>query len=190
MVDKVYLVRHGHIYTGGEKRYIGQTNLPLDALGFYQAHQLNDYFKSITIDAIFTSPLLRCIQTTQIIAHDYQIVEALREIDMGEWENRPMAEIKVRDAKAFEQRGQNIEYFVPPKGESFSTLSKRVLDAFDMLTQNNHGTIMIVAHAGVNRVILRELLSVAFEDIFSIDQPYACVSELIRTKDNQWRYTK
>jgi len=190
MVEKVYLVRHGHIDTGEEKRYIGQTNLPLDALGLEQAHSLSDYFQSIPLDAVFTSPLMRCVQTTQKITPFYHEVEAFREINMGAWENRPLREIKAHDPQAFEERGQNIEHFTPPKGESFSTLSKRVLEAFHRLTQNHDGTLLIVAHAGVNRVILRHILGIDFADIFKIEQPYACVNELVRTPDTQWHYAK
>lgn len=189
MVEKVYLVRHGHIDTGGEKRYIGQTNLPLDALGLEQAHVLSEYFQSIPLDAVFTSPLMRCVQTTRMITPFYHEVEAFREIDMGAWENRPLREIKAHDSHAFEERGRNIEHFAPPQGESFHTLSKRVLEAFHTLTQNHNGIILIVAHAGVNRVILRELLGIAFEDIFSIDQPYACITQL-RYKNAKWHFVK
>lgn len=189
MVEKVYLVRHGHIDTGSEKRYIGQTNLPLDALGLEQAHALSEYFQSIALDAVFSSPLMRCVQTTHMITPFYHEVEAFREINMGTWENMPLREIKARDPQGFEERGRNIEHFAPPKAESFGMLSKRVLAAFHTLTQNYHGTVLIVAHAGVNRVILRELLGIAFEDIFSIDQPYASVTQLLRT-NSQWHSIK
>lgn len=189
MVENVYLVRHGHIDTGSEKRYIGQTNLPLDTLGIEQAHALSEYFQNIALDAVFTSPLMRCVQTTHIITPFYHEVEAFREINMGTWENMPLREIKARNPQGFEERGRNIEHFAPPKAESFGTLSKRVLEAFHTLTQNYHGTVLIVAHAGVNRVILRELLGIAFEDIFSIDQPYAYVTQLLRT-NAQWHLIK
>ncbi len=188
MVENVYLVRHGHIDTGEEKRYIGQTNLPLDALGLEQAHALSEYFQSIPLDAVFTSPLMRCVQTTQIITPVYEEVEALREINMGTWENMPLKEIKARDPQGFEERGRNIEHFAPPKAESFGTLSKRVLEAFHTLTQTYHGTVLIVAHAGVNRVILRHILGVPFEKIFEIEQPYAGDHLLVRNLEKkEWK---
>ncbi|MBE0495461.1 MAG: histidine phosphatase family protein [Campylobacterales bacterium] len=175
MVENVYLVRHGHIDTGGEKRYIGQTDLPLDALGIAQAHRLCEYFKTIPLDRVFTSPLVRCVQTTRIICNKYQCVEAFREIHMGAWENMAMATLKAQDAQAFAARGQDIKHFVPPGGESFEALSARVLRAFKTLVQAHRGTVLIVAHAGVNRVILRQFLGIGFQNIFSINQPYGSV---------------
>jgi len=83
MVEKVYLLRHGHVDNGSEKRYLGRTDVPLDALGLEQAQVFGDYFKAIPFDAIFTSPLKRCVQTTQMLSEKFQIVEALTEIDSG-----------------------------------------------------------------------------------------------------------
>lgn len=191
MVEKVYLVRHGHIDTGGEKRYVGQSDIPLDALGVQQAQQLADSFKTIAVDTVFTSPLRRCVQTTEILGKAYQVVEAFQEINMGAWENRPIERVKAYDSIAFEERGRDIEHFTPPQGESFGALSQRVLNAFDTLVERYHGTVLIVAHAGVNRVILRELLGIPFKDIFSIEQAYACINELVKTRhDKVWKYQK
>jgi probable phosphoglycerate mutase len=182
MVKKVYLIRHGHIDTGEEKRYVGRTDIPLDALGKEQVKSLGHYFESIHIDMLFTSPLTRCMQTAFSICEPKQltpcIIDSLQEIDMGTWENLPMKEIKQRNPKAFEQRGEDIEHFTPKGGESFSELSNRVLKAFKYITTTSEGTIAIVAHAGVNRVIIRSLLGMAFNDIFTIEQPYTSIYEI------------
>ncbi len=89
MVEKVYLLRHGHIDNGSEKRYLGRTDIPLDALGLEQAYVLRDYFKEIPVEIIFTSPLKRCLQTAKILCVGrpipYHIADAFTEIDMGDW---------------------------------------------------------------------------------------------------------
>lgn len=178
MVEEICLVRHGHIDTGGTKRYIGWTDLPLDKMGIKQAEQLSEFFKAFPMQHTFTSPLSRCIQTAQIISKNYTCIEDFREINMGKWENVPMAEIRACYPEAFEERGYDIEHFTPPEGESFKELSKRVMKAFNDITGNYDGKVLIVAHAGVNRVILRELLGIDFRDIFSISQPYGCVNRI------------
>ena len=118
MVDRVYLMRHGHVANGNEKRYLGRTDVPLDAAGIAQAKVLHEYFKTIPIDAVFTSPLKRCVQTTDIVCKGkclhYEMVEAFMEIDMGDWENVPMAQIKSAYPELYAQRGDNLEYFTPP----------------------------------------------------------------------------
>lgn len=189
MVEKVYLLRHGHIDNGGEKRYLGRTDVPLDVLGLEQAQALGDYFKAIHVDAIFTSPLKRCVQTTEMISKTYQVVEALSEIDMGDWENVPMAHIQSHFPKLYAQRGENLEYFTPPNGESFHRMAQRVRQAFEKIVQSMDGTIIIVAHAGVNRMILTHLFGIEINDMFSIVQPFACINELTWDCERlQWEY--
>ena len=191
MVEKVYLLRHGHIDTGGEKRYVGQTDIPLDTLGLEQAQELREYFKAIPIDSVFTSPLRRCVQTTQIIFDEYQCIEKFREIDMGEWENIPIAYIKSHYPKLYAQRGNDLEYFRPPNGENFHDVAERVRYAFDTIVHHAKGTIVIIAHAGVNRMILSRILGIEINAMLSIEQPYACVNELkLDSQSMQWEYKR
>ena len=195
MVDKVYLIRHGHVDNGSEKRYLGRTDVPLDAVGIEQAKTLREYFKTIPLNAVFTSPLKRCVQTTEIVCkgkyRHYEMVEAFTEIDMGDWENVPMAQIKSAYPKLYAQRGENLEYFTPPNGESFHDVAARAKYAFDAITHHATGTILIVAHAGVNRTILANILGISINEMFCIEQPYACVNELIwNEKKVQWDYKK
>ena len=191
MVERVYLMRHGHVNNGNEKRYLGRTDISLDAVGIEQAKVLHEYFKTIPINAVFTSPLKRCLQTTRIVCEGQQLhyerVEAFTEIDMGDWENVPMAQIKSTYPELYAQRGDNLEYFTPPHGESFHDVAARARYAFDAITHHATGTILIVAHAGVNRTILANILGISINEMFCIEQSYACVNELIwNAKKVQW----
>ena len=190
MVETVYLLRHGHVDNGVEKRYLGRTDVPLSALGLEQAKGLHGYFKDIPIDMVFTSPLKRCLQTAQLLCigkkRHCQCVEAFSEIDMGDWENVAMSYIKAQYPKFYEQRGEDLEYFNPPNGESFHAMAKRVRNAFDVITHHATGTILIVAHAGVNRLIISNILGIAINDMFSIVQPYAGINKLELDENEQW----
>lgn len=188
-IETLYLIRHGHINTGSEKRYIGSTNLPLDELGKEQVKALSRFLLSEHLDAIYSSPLVRCIQTTDAICRyhglSYTLLDDLREIHMGDWENKTIASIKETYPKAYEERGINIEYFTPPHGENFAMLSKRVIKAFNHIEQTNAKHIAIVAHAGVNRVLLSHLLGRRLNDLFSIEQPYGSITPLHYDSDTK-----
>lgn len=195
MNKKIYLVRHGKIDTGIEKKYIGATNLPLTHEGMEQAKLLKEYFKDIPIENIFTSPLKRCLQTTEIICEenkqDYIVVNEFSEINMGIWENKPIEYIKKNFPQSYKDRGENLASFIPPQGESFSQLANRVLPLFARIVKNNSENILIVAHAGVNRVILSEILEFSIQDIFSMQQPYGCINELTFNEGKQkWQYKR
>ncbi len=193
MDKKIYLIRHGKIDFGNVKKYIGITDLLLDHTGIEQAYDLKRFFQHITIDKVYTSPLKRCLQTSKIICEDKEqdiiVANEFAEINMGLWENKPIESIKKNFPKSFEERGINIASFIPPEGESFQQLSDRVLFAFDSIMKNDFETIIIVAHAGVNRVLLSHIFGNSLQNIFNIQQPYACVNEIIFNDENsKWQY--
>ncbi len=182
MDRRIYLLRHGEIDCSKEKRYIGITDLPLNNKGRTQAYRLKDYFSNINMGKAFTSPLIRCMQTSEIILKDRNIeimqVDALKEINMGEWEYKTFDYVKSRFPQQYEKRGIYMDCFVPPGGESFEQLQKRVMPAFDEIIGSSNGNILIVAHAGVNRVILSKLMAFPLKDIMKLSQPYGCVNIL------------
>ncbi|MCM1566861.1 MAG: histidine phosphatase family protein [Dehalobacter sp. 4CP] len=193
MDKKIFLVRHGQIDYGSEKRYIGITDLPLSNAGIRQATRLQEYFSRIEIEKAYTSPLKRCLQTAEILLEGSNtqkvILDDLKEINMGEWENQTIDYIKDHFRELYEKRGVSIDEFIPPGGESFEQLQKRVIPAFEFIAQNNTGNTLIISHAGVNRVILSKLFDFPLKELFKISQPYGCINELswdIASRRWQW----
>jgi alpha-ribazole phosphatase len=189
MEKNIYLVRHCKIAYGEEKSYIGSTDLPLCKEGINEAQKLKEYFSNIVIEKAYTSTLTRCLQTTEIILADRSIeqtpVEEFSEINLGEWEGKSFEYIKRIYPKQFEERGRNIDTFIPPGGESFCQLQNRVMPVVEKVIRSSASNILIVAHAGVNRVILSKLLDFPLKEVLNIKQPYGCVNELLWDKINQ-----
>ncbi|MTI57779.1 alpha-ribazole phosphatase [Geosporobacter ferrireducens] len=182
MDKRIYLIRHGKIDVGEEKRYIGITDLPLSSEGINQAGQLSEYFFHISIEKVYVSPLIRCVQTSEIIVGSRNIesvlLEELKEINMGDWEGKSFAYIKNRFPEQYENRGKHIDTFIPPGGESFYQLQQRVMPAFESIIRSTVGNVLVIAHAGVNRVILSNFLGLPLQEILNVYQPYGCVNEL------------
>jgi Fructose-2,6-bisphosphatase len=182
MDRKIFLLRHGQIDYGNEKRYIGITDWPLSTIGIGQAKGLKQYFSGIEIAKAFTSPLKRCRQTAEIILGSrntsLETIDQLTEINMGEWENQSIEYIRNRFPEMYEKRGAHIDTFVPPGGESFEQVQYRAVPAFEYIVRNTSGNVLIISHAGINRVILSQLLGFHLQDVFRISQPYACINEL------------
>ncbi len=178
----LFLVRHAKAKTGPGKRYIGHTDLPLSQKGRIQARNLAAYFKHIPLSSIVSSDLDRARTTAGIVAEFHAVpVETrknLKEIHLGEWENIPFEEIKHRYPDQFQARGQNMDTFRPPDGESFQDLYNRVIPEFERLVHTLPQNILIVAHAGVIRVILCHLLGMPLKNIFRISQDHAAVNIL------------
>ncbi|MBI5896369.1 MAG: histidine phosphatase family protein, partial [Desulfobacterales bacterium] len=72
-----------------------------------------------------------------------------------------------------ERRGRDLEGYRPPGGESFGDLRSRVVPAFERIIAQATANILIVGHAGVNRVILCHLLGMPLAHLFRLGQDYA-----------------
>lgn len=186
----IYLVRHGDIGLGREKRYIGQVDLPLSDHGKKQAALLKDLFSQILLDNIYCSDLTRSQQTADIIASAHQIIPVarvgLRELNMGAWDGELFSNIRTKYPAEFKKRGEDIANYSPPKGESFSGCYKRVIPVFESLAQSDESTILIVGHAGVNRVVLCRVLGIPLDNVFRLEQSYGCLN-LICKEGSEYR---
>ena len=182
MTEKtIFLVRHAEpARIDEQKRYLGQQNPNLSPFGIQQAKKLARALRSCPIQAIFTSDLARAVKTASLIAKDHDCtptrIREFSEINLGEWEGRTFEEVQSQYPDEYEQRGQDIVNYRTPGGESFADLQKRVLPTFNEVASKTRGNSVIVAHSGVNRVILCYLMHRPLEELFSIGQDYAAVN--------------
>jgi probable phosphoglycerate mutase len=89
-----------------------------------------------------------------------------------------MAEIRRRFPEAWAARGEALDTFRPPGGESFQDLAQRVMPAFRQLSESPDGPILVAGHAGVNRVILCRLLGMPLRNLFRLSQDYAGLTRI------------
>ncbi len=181
----IYLLRHGEVDTTVPRRFLGRTDLPLNASGISQALSLAEQLRDIPFARIAASPLKRALQTAVLASGQpseaIEIVNALAEIDLGAWEGRTVAEIEQHFPGAYEERGRSLAQYRPRGGESFADLANRVCPTLFDLAGQNSGPLLIVAHAGVNRVALCRLLHRPLERLMEIPQDYGAVNILRRT---------
>ncbi len=181
----IYLVRHGAIRLPGPgKHFIGQTDLPLSPEGVRQAEELRERFRDVPLTAVWCSDLGRSIETARIIAgpHGFYptVRKDLREIDLGEWDGMPFEAVRRDCPERFEERGRDIVRFRPPGGESFFDCAMRVLPVFYEAAHSAQPHIVVVGHAGVNRIILSMVLGTPLQRLFEIRRNYASVSKICR----------
>lgn len=153
-MKRAILLRHGITEANRLHRYCGSTDLPLDeaALADFRSKQLR--YPDPTGYRVLTSGMLRTEQTLREIYGDipHQIAPDFREIDFGVFENKSYEELK--DDPAYQRwlTGDN-EQNVCPGGESGAQMARRVLTAWDSLTEDT----LLVAHGGVIACIMSHL---------------------------------
>ena len=184
----IFLARHGAAETGDKRRYIGQLDVPLCPEGVRQAEALREEMRGVSFaGGIFCSDLERSAATAKIVAEPHGIAVSvridLREIALGEWEGRTFEEVRSLHPEDFEARGRDFAHFRPPGGESFLDCMRRVIPAlFEMIYATNGAKLLVVAHAGVNRMILCRVLNRDIEKMFEIPQDY-CRFNVLEYKD-------
>ena len=126
---RIYLVRHGQVEGHEEKRYNGQVNVPLTALGRSQSERVCDCLQGIVLDAVYSSDLDRSRYCAELIAatHHLDVVtyEALRELHIGEWEGRTWAELQETCSDDWQARLKDLVNFQVPGGESLLDAANR-----------------------------------------------------------------
>lgn len=176
----LYLVRHGAIVRSAVKTYIGQLDIPLSEEGVEQAFALRAWLQPVPFARVLSSDLDRAQHTARIIAgaraESIETHPAFREIDLGEWEGRTFSEMEQQFPAQYAARGRDIENWRPPGGESFADCRARVINALHAILASAQGNILLVAHAGVNRLILCEVLGIPVARLHTIGQDYGCLN--------------
>lgn len=131
--------------------------------------------------AVYTSNLSRAIKSGEIIAAPHCIIPVsipdLRERSFGIWEGMSFTEIRDQYPEEFNAWADNPLKYSPVGGESTLDMSHRVIAALEKIISSHDGQfVAIVAHGGVNRIILCHIMGVPFENIFRIEQDFAAVN--------------
>jgi alpha-ribazole phosphatase len=181
-MSTIYLIRHGEIVQAEPRRFVGSSDLPLTDRGRKQIDRLTELLASQSIDRVICSPLSRCIDSAIILCARLgckpKTVPELREISLGAWEGLTVEEVRQCFPGSYEARGKDLSEFRPPGGESFADLQHRTWQAFQTITEEGKEKVVVVAHAGVNRVILCRILDIPLANMFQLAQNYGCINLL------------
>jgi len=165
MADYLYLVRHGSTGPARDGRYLGRTDLPLDAAGGSQVEALAQLLRAKRrCGRCACSPLQRAAQTAEILRSATGCIPEsdpdLREIDFGRWEGKMFSEIRDSSPEEVERWARFSADFAFPGGESLRDFLDRVGRAADRLAADEAETVLAVTHGGVIKIMLCHLLGI------------------------------
>jgi broad specificity phosphatase PhoE len=161
LIKTIYLVRHGATGYNDQDLFQGVLDNSLSERGKKESEMLAQRLKDEPIDIIFHSPLVRARQTAEIIDRYHQAklyqIDGFIEMDMGDWEGLNFFKVVKEQAEIYQQLVSD-PFAQVPGGESFDQVFKRVKPGVDKVTASKEKSILISAHAMVNRAILGHLL--------------------------------
>lgn len=169
------VLRHGE--TERSHSFCGSTDVALSTQGW---EQMRGAVANASWDVIVSSPLRRCAEFARELAARSNATltfdERWRELHFGAWEGKSTHEIPA-DALA---RFWSNPWFSPPHGgEALPCFEARVLDAWHALHQHGAGRrVLVVAHAGVIRMLLCRARGLSHTELLNIDVPHASLHRI------------
>ena len=192
MVETLYIIRHGATEGSddGEPRYKGSIDVPLSDKGKKQIADTASFMKAqgMRPDAVYCSTLSRARVSAEIICRAFDgflkplEVEEFKERHFGLWEGMSFSEIASEFPNDFSAWANDPLNFSPLEGESTLQVRDSIMPKLNEILGSQEGAVALVAHGGVNRIILCELMGLSLEHIFRIEQDNACLN-IVRFHD-------
>lgn len=163
MQTTVLLIRHGVTDWHRDGRLLGLRDIGLNADGINQSHACAKALRDIDISEILCSPLMRAVQTADIIAGQFDLEVArdprLTDLNPGMWEGKSWADIADSpDYKKF--LADPLTESIPGGGDSLISAQTRAVRSVEQaLSDNSVGScILFVSHAAPIRLLLAHYL--------------------------------
>ncbi len=158
MASHLYLVRHGKTLANSCNKFAGRTDESLSAPGRQQVTGLVSELSRLGIEAIYAGPLVRTMQTADIVAGGKVSVfseEGLVDIDLPHWDGLTKDEIRARFGAEYPTWLATPELFHVDGCEDLHQVQQRAVAAVDAIVQKHEfGTVLLVTHLIVARCLI------------------------------------
>ncbi|MDQ7823518.1 MAG: histidine phosphatase family protein [Candidatus Eremiobacteraeota bacterium] len=177
----LYLVRHGETEWNRFEVFRGRADIALNERGLAQANAVGRALKDAPLYAVISSPLKRAIQTAKPLAARHRVPlipeEAFNDVDCGDWEGMPMAEVERLFPEGFRCWMETPHKFRIPGGESLAILRRRALRGLKRVLGEAEGEVLcVVSHRVVTKVMVLALLGLSNSHFWQIRQDNACIN--------------
>lgn len=158
---KLYLIRHGQTDWNIAGKIQGNTDIPLNDTGIWQAGCLAKGMERRPVSRIFSSPLSRAVATANAIGEAQHIcvqqIDGLEEVGFGVWEGLTLEEIQERYPKEYQRWCLSPVEAAPQGGERQQEIRERCSRAIETILAQAEGDLAIVSH-GATLVYIMEYL--------------------------------
>jgi len=192
MAQRILLIRHGETDWNRNRRFQGRSDVPLNSEGREQAHALALALKDEPLTAIYSSPLIRAIETARIIKgfhHSTPLLEeeGLIEMDLGRFdgmEARSWASQYPDFRKRWRENPASVKM---PGGESLQEVQLRAIEALERITlPYPPESTLLCSHNFVICTILCHALKVPLDRFRTLRQDTAAINVLYKQGDRLW----
>ena len=171
---KLILARHGETMWNVEKVFRGRADVNLNEVGIKQAELLGKHLCNWELEAIYSSPVKRALDTANIVARRVEvavyIAEGLTDFDFGEWQSLSEQGVKRLYPAIFNEWQTSPHKVRMPGGENLDDVTKRTAEVVDEVLSRHHGNVLLVSHRVVFKVLICSLLGLDNSHFWNISQ--------------------
>jgi len=174
VMTQIILARHGETEWNVREVFRGRCDIGLNEVGVRQAELLADHLIDLKIEAIYSSPLKRALDTARYVAkhHGLSVIVAdgLVDLNYGVWQGLSHQEIKERYRALYEKWLEKPHLVAIPEGESLDEVRKRALGVVDGVISKHSGAVVLVSHRVVAKVLICSMLGLDTSHFWNIKQ--------------------
>ncbi len=161
-MTRIILARHGETEWNAGEIFRGRRDIGLNEMGFKQADLMGDYLADVKIEAIYSSPQKRALDTAKSVAkrHGLEVstVDGLMDFDFGAWEGVSRAEVRDRDKEFFARWQKEPHLLRVPDGETLQEVRERAGRVVDKVVSEHSGVVVLVSHRVIHKVLICTML--------------------------------
>ena len=180
-MTRIYLVRHGTTDWNREEIFRGRAECKLNETGKAEAKALALYFAEVPIEAVYSSPLSRALETARPTAESKgrQVISdpAFTDLDFGAWQGLPLkaAQEKFPDLyRLWREQPGTVSF---PGGENLAQVRSRTWEGLNRLAEENRKrTILIVTHRVVTKVLICAALGLDDSHFWQVKQDSTAIN--------------
>lgn len=144
----IVFIRHGRTELNDKHVYAGVIDSEISHKGIDEINSIKKHLQKIKFHEIYSSPLKRAVQTTELLAENYKIDSRLSEMNFGIFEGLSYSEMESKYALESKAWAEDVLNYSIPKGESLAEVFDRT-KAFIEEVSSKKGDILVVTHGGV-----------------------------------------
>ncbi|MEO1619608.1 MAG: histidine phosphatase family protein [Cyanobacteria bacterium J06632_3] len=200
MKTTVIIVRHGQSTSNAKRIIQGQHDTAvLTELGEQQAQTVGKTLDSLSLDAVYCSPLKRAHRTCELIVEtikqtgnavpDINVTGQLKEISLPLWESRSFDDVEAEYPdmyKAWRHDAKNFKMPLPNADDTTTDfypareIWERASQFWQQTILEKHAgqTVLIVAHSAINRALVGSAIGLGPESLNSMGQGNCAINVL------------
>ena len=158
---RAYFIRHCQSEANLRKIHSGWAQVSLTELGVYQAKKAGEYLKDIAFDKVYSSDLIRAMQTAEnaLPGCVYETDSLLRERNVGEVTGKSK-DICYKEYGEVYMTSRNALDYTPFGGENEEMLRERAERFIRKLGQCDYENVAVFTHEAFLRNILGVVMNV------------------------------